>query len=363
MTSFDTSNCHPVSSRRMRPAASDCTALSSPARLFVTSVQALLVSLTVAGCGGGGGIDTSAGSPTDITTQDDDPLNPTSTPGSAQQPSDALPNLVVADLITSRETDRSGDLSVSATIANTGEGSFSASGTTSAWLLISDSADFSSGYHLNVVNLFSTGSGDGMLGTGEQETFTASYGLAGNADLELTRYGTHYARLWVNPDRSAIFDNPEDIVVESHFLSESNYEDNLSDIVSFEHPVPTSGPHETYICHPDALEENDDLSTASPVALNTSYTINVCDDIIDVVSFVLDAGQVIEIKMGGEGSAYWDRSVIAPDGTYVVRHETRGATIVRAEQSGTYRLAFRHVWYSVTGDGSRESTFVLETLR
>lgn len=298
-----------------------------------------------------------------MTTQDDDPLGTTSTPGSTQQPTDALPNLVVADLITSRETDISGDLSVSAIIANTGEGAFSVTQVTNAWLLVSGSEDFSSGYHLNVVNLFSTGSGDGTLAPGEQETFTTSYGLAGNVDLELTRYGTHYARLWMNPDRSAMFDNPEDTVMESHFLSESNYEDNLSDTVSFEHPEPPSGPNESYLCRPDALEENDDLSTAAPVALDTSYTINLCDDIIDVVSFELDIGQVIEIKMGGEEPLFWERSVIAPDGRYVARHETRGNTIIRAEQSGTHKLAFRYVWYSVTGNGSRESTFVLESLR
>ena len=311
------------------------------------ALAALFAALALSACGGGSGSSAGTAAP------GDGPGPSTVPPGSAEPSVDSPPNFVATDLVLSSETASGSRLSVSVSVANVGEGEAIVP---DGWFIVSTSEDFSSGYVPYPVSLTSPDDGR-VLAPGEQRAFDATNG-SGNVEMRLQRYGTYYARLWVNPDRSANFTNPESAVVASHAAPESNYDDNFSPTAAFDRPQPENRPSSD--CEPDALEENDSLDTAALIALDTIYTVNPCDDELDVFAVELTAGQVVELVME-DGASDLYRSVVAPDGTYLVRDEFSGNSIVRAASSARYHIIFRQVPFGVTG--SKETSFSVNGLR
>lgn len=321
------------------------------------AVSMAILATLLGACSGGGGEDGDVGG-----MGDPDGTPDPSAPTLDDPAATLLPNLVITDIIASPTTDPAGLLTVSVVIANAGEGATSEHLTNKAWFLVSGSADLSNGYHVNRVALTAAETSDGVLDPGETETFIISGDRRDSIPLELTRSGSLYGRLWLNPDLSTVFENEETTVVPEHAFAESNYDDNLSAIVPFEH-VPAESLRGSYVCEPDALEENDTLATAEPIALDTTYVINPCDDSLDVFVVDLAAGQAVELAMNPLGPSYWTRVVIDPNGRYLERGFNDSDIIVRAEIPGPYRFAFVHRWNWVDQQGARESTFVIETLR
>ena len=310
----------------------------------------LLAALSLAARGGGGS------GPPPTAPADGDPDAPSGPPDPDTTPpeTNAPPDFVVSDLVLSPRTteDR---LSVSVSIANVGEGAGTVPDT---WFLVSTSPDLSSGYAPHLASLGATAGGNRVLESGEEGTFEVSSDFRGGIKLDLERSGTHYARLWLNPDLSSNFSNPEDSVVASHAVVESDYVNNLSAIVEFER-APREGVPPGEECEPDELEENDSLDAAALIALDTEYVINPCDDWLDVLAVELASGQAVEIVF--DDGSIWYRTVIAPDGTYVVRNVATDTTIVQAEMDGLYRIAFQPNSFFV--NGLRDHTVSVNSLR
>ena len=245
------------------------TEFSSSNRTLMHSAILLSV-LSLVACGGGSSDSTNS----DILESDPD----AQTSSDDETDSNLLPDFVIQDFSLSPTYDRGELISIFLTVANIGEGE---NLVPPAWLMVSDTEDFSTGYAMYPFTPRSTSnSSDLIISPGEEQGFRASI------DLPLSYNGTHYARVWLNPDRSAYFVNPEDNVAPSFETPETNFNNNLSDITTFEATGVRVGD-----CVPDALEENDTLASAAPILLDTEYMINECHEQLDVFSVDLQAEQ------------------------------------------------------------------------
>lgn len=291
----------------------------------------LVLATALVACGGGSG---GNGTPPLSDGQGDE--NPDTQP-------DALPNFVISDITVPSAYTREEEMPVLVRVANIGEG---AATVPDGWLQVSDTEDFSSGYAIYPFSLaIRNGGGSRVLEPGaERDFFTA-------IEIPLSRNGTHYTRVWLNPDLSAYFMNPEDAVVPSHEHTESNYEDNFSELRLFEAFDALSAD-----CEADLLEENDSIESAAPIALDTSYQVNDCNEQLDVfaVELVEDIVYQLELEnpnpLRATSISNWHHAVVDPDGVYLERPGSGSPLLIRARQSGVHHLVLRHIVYGSGGE-------------
>ena len=301
--------------------------MTDTTRSGLTSALCASLLAALAGCGGGGG--GGDGDDPDLGIDDD-----AVAAGAQDAPDDpdGLPDFAVTDLLTAAATTSVGR-SLTATVTITNEGT--TGDVPGGWFLVSTNPDFVTDFHYVSVDLVPQTSGDDLvLGPGESGTYIlnnqlvgpeVAFGLSG-----LTLPGAYYARFWLNPDLSVRALNSEDVVVESHATQELDYENNLSSLVAFESTSTSS-------CVPDQYEENDSFDTATPVALDTPYDFNSCDENYEVLSVDLIAGRSYELRPT-EVSGIWLYTVVDPDGAYVTRNQRRGP-VFTAAVDGTYKIA------------------------
>ena len=179
----------------------------------------LLSALSLVACGGG------SSDPTSSDIMDIDPDASASLDDDVD--SDLLPDFVIQDFSISPTYDRGELISIFLSVANIGEGE---NLVPPAWLMVSDTEDFSTGYAMYPFTPLATNEpSDLIISPGEEHTaFERAYRAFRSAITVL-----HYARVWLNPDRSAYFVNPEDNVVPSFETPEINTDNNLSEIATF----------------------------------------------------------------------------------------------------------------------------------
>jgi len=97
---------------------------------------------------------------------------------------------------------------------------------------------------------------------------------------------------------------------------ESLYDDNMSELVSFEAV-------DFFVdeCIADEFEENDTIEAAAPILLDTEYTINDCNEQLDVFSLNLKANSTYEVILSDD-EVYWSVAIVDTDGRYVERPRT-----------------------------------------
>lgn len=281
-----------------------------PLRVFA----ALLCSAVLASACGGGAV---PGVPPVVspTPNADDPIENT-----------ALPDFSVLNLV-GNSVDSIFDAvpyTASATIINDGDASGTVPG---GWLLVSMDPDFVDDYEYMPVKLVPLIPSNGTeLEPGESRTFALSNAFAAtHIRLSLRRSGTHYLRLWINPDLSARFINPEDHVAPSYTDVEKSYDNNLSDLMAFDRISRPS----SVDCSPDNHETNDSLGNATPIEFGIAYTFNGCDEALDVLSVNLTAGSSYELFQDPtRDQEAWRITVIEPNGNYLIRDIKFTTTII-----------------------------------
>ena len=291
------------------------------------------LAVTLAGCGGGG----SSGS-TDTLSLPPSAAEPESA-GAGTAAAEAYPDFEVRSLVATTAA-LGTSIVASATIANVGD---VAADVPPAWLMVSTDAGFATDYHHVQVELMPRTADAAVLEPGESAEYTVGQVGFERVSMGLDRYGTHYARLWVNPDLSARLLNTTDRVEPEHAERETDYTNNLSELAAFEQPVPT---HlvDPVGCAPDQYEQNDSLEEATRAAIDTIYEINGCDETFDVFAVELAAGQSYRIRAIG---APRQVTVLDPTGLYLLRRAAVGL-IVTAERSGTHHVAL--AWSGISVD-------------
>ncbi len=257
-----------------------------------------------------------------------------------------LPDFVILDIVLPPTYSRIGDdLSVLLRVANIGDKAAIIPG---GWLMLSDTEDFSTGYAIHPFQLAPVGDGSSRLvEPGEERDFRALL------DLPLSRNGVHYTRAWLNPDLSAYFMNPEEFVVSSHEQQEKDFDNNVSELRSlevFEFDLE---------CLSDALEENDTITTAAPILLDTQYTINACDEQLDVFSLSLQEGVAYELSLTHD-TLEWPRAIVDEEGRYLETATTESPLIFRTVTRGPHYLVMRYSAYDL-GRG-RGVNFIIRQL-
>ena len=299
----------------------------------------LLSALSLVACGGGSSDSTS----NDILDIDSD----AQTSLDDEVDSDLLPDFVIQDFSVSPTYGRGELMPILLSVANIGEGEDLVP---PAWLMVSRTEDFSTGYAMYPFTpRAADDSSDLIISPGEEQSFRASI------DLPLSFNGTHYARIWLNPDRSAYFVNPEDSVVPSFETPELNTDNNMSDITSF-----VSTDLIVSDCVPDALEENDTIEAAAPILLDTQYVINECDEQIDVFSVNLQAGQTYELETAGSFLTRWPHAIVDQTGLYLERPSSISPLLFQPVTTGPHYLVIRRL---VDGSGSgRDFSFIVNSV-
>lgn len=280
---------------------------------------ALPLALALTACGGGGG--------------GDEPFLDAPSPGGGGDTGTPRPNFAVLAFDTAPRT-RGLDLSASVSVANLGETGAAVPG---AWLQVSGTEDFSDGWAKVDVTLRPSNPGQPpVLEPGEERQFTlASVASPESVVLGLAREGRHYARIWLNPDLSAHFENPEPRVETSHEIVETDYADNRSDVVSF---MSGDGDDPTLRgCDVDVYEENDSLEAAAPLALDTPFDVNHCDDRLDVFEVDLVEGQAYTLTSVDTGSQTVLYTIVDASGRYVARSIPVDG-VVRADRAGPHYM-------------------------
>ena len=307
---------------------------------WIVVVMALLSS-----CGGSGGDN----SLLPEESQSDDQPPDTGSTVDDEAPAEGLPDFVVTDLVTSPVRDAGDDFSVSVTIANAG----TAPGLVPrGWWMVSANPDFTTDYFHLPMNFTPQTPSEGLeIAPGEVQTFVAStLRFSQTVLFDLGMAGDYTARVWINPDLSARFENPEENVIESYEMPESDYSNNLSPPASFQYV--TSSVQEG--CQVDALEENDSLESATPIALDTRYDMNSCDDLSEVVVVDLVAGEDYELfdhYQNRDGPdpprpTEWQWTVVDPNGRYLTRR-AKTSVIVKARVSGPHHVIVSYPDYSL----------------
>ena len=320
------------------------TKFSSSNRTLMHSAILLSV-LSLVACDGGSSDSTNS----DILESDPD----AQTSSDDETDSDLLPDFVVQDFSLSPTYDRGELISIFLSVANIGEGK---NLVPPAWLMVSDTEDFSTGYAMYPFTPRSTSdTSELIISPGEEHSFRASI------DLPLSYNGTHYARVWLNPDRSAYFVNPEDSVVPSFETPEINTDNNLSEITTFEATGVRVGD-----CVPDALEENDTLATAAPILLDTEYMINDCIEQLDIFSIDLQAGSTYELRTfdGPDNTVTeinsWPHAIVDQTGAYLERPSAVSPLLFQPVTTGQHYIVLRRI-VAFSGQG-REFGFTVNSV-
>ena len=260
-----------------------------------------------------------------------------------------LPDFSIVD-ITSSSTTENNDLRVQATITNLGD-----IGATVpiAWFVVSTNTEDNGSYQYTAVTMMGVGNQVPFLEPGETGVFDAVNRSLGVVHMQMRRSGTHYGHLWLNPDLSDRYLNPEPVVVESHVVVEKDYTNNRSNLLTFESIM---GPNTGIDCTVDAYEENDSVETATLITSNTIYNFNACDEGFEMMAIDLKAGTTYEImqyRNPNDLSRIWSLTVVDPEGRYILR-DIRSSLLV-PEISGRYLIITQT-------DSSQSSELVLEVL-
>lgn len=105
------------------------------------------------------------------------------------------------------------NLRVQATISNTGD---VGAPIPSAWFIVSTDPENNGSYQHTAVTIMGAGNQVSFLDPGETGVFDAVNRSPGVVHMQMRRSGTHYGQLWLNPDLSDRYLNPEPVVMESH---------------------------------------------------------------------------------------------------------------------------------------------------
>lgn len=243
-----------------------------------------------------------------------------------------LPDFRVLSLSTSPDNEMG--FNVQATIMNDGD---IEAAVPRGWFMISTDSNIIDNYHYKDVRLEPQTPGqDILLQPGESAIYTASTStFTTEVSMVLGRAGTHYGRLWLNPDLSKRFINPETSVRESHTLEEKNYENNLSEIVSFESiRTIAQGPD----CTVDAFEENDTIAQATPITVGVTFNFNSCDELFEVLSIDLEANTTYVLQQKNTiNNSFWGLTVVDPDSGYLAR-ELKDNNLVTTTKDGQHHI-------------------------
>ncbi|PID63423.1 MAG: hypothetical protein CSB44_02035 [Gammaproteobacteria bacterium] len=111
----------------------------------------------------------------------------------------------------------------------------------------------------------------------------------GKIDFFPEQSGLHYGQVWLNPDLSLRYANPEDRVEASHEIEELDYTNNQSEVFTYQ-AVTSSR------CQVDRHEPNDSTDSPAFIDVGVNYSGNTCDDDIDVFAVQMEAGQSYQLK-------------------------------------------------------------------
>ncbi|MDC0434459.1 hypothetical protein OAM69_02340 [bacterium] len=295
--------------------------------LFRYSFYAAGLVLT-ASCGGGGGNTDSAGD-----TSDDIFDTPTIQPADTGTQS-ALPDFEVTDFVIAPTNQNR--ITAQVTVINNGTGPGSVPG---GYIKSSQDADLSTNYRATDVSFRAQDGGGSALEPGESGVFDVR-GIFGFLDIPTSLNGVRYLQAWVNPDTSIRFDNFGRSVETSYDADESDYQNNLSSIV-----VQQLGDIRSNPCSPDQFEPDNTVSQATPLEFDISYMYNGCEDLLDIASIALEAGESYLIDIGttagADDSNKLRLTIVDPSNDYVARDIGDDERIVTAEQSGVYLLVLK----------------------
>ena len=249
----------------------------------------------------------------------------------------ALPDFTIVDITSSASTESEGteghidSIRVQATITNSGD---SAALVPNAWFNVSTDTEDNGNYQRTAVTMVPVGNQEPVLQPGETGLFEATNRPQGVVKIQIGRSGTHYGRLWLNPDLSERYLNPESTVMESHELEEKGYDNNRSELIAFESARrPSTGAD----CTLDQYEENDTDELATLITTNVVYTFNACDEAFEMMAIELTAGVTYEIKqLFNDFSGTWDLTIVNPVGEYVVRKKRD--VLLTPQTSGRYLI-------------------------
>jgi hypothetical protein len=139
--------------------------------------------------------------------------------------------------------------------------------------------------------------------------------------------GQVYIRLWVNPDLGV------DVFADEHEMEESDYSDNQSDILA------VNNQNDMGKCNfeEEPMEENDSLTAAPIIILNTEYATMLCNDFVDIYSIDLIQGQRYRFDI--QDRVYLMSIILlAPDGGTVFVAEND--VVFTAQRPGIHKLVF-----------------------
>jgi len=250
----------------------------------------------------------------------------------------ALPDFTIVNLTTSASTEGQRDsLRVQATITNSGD---KAALVPDGWFTVSTDAADNGNYQRSAVSMGPVGDQEPVLQPGDTGLFEATTLTPGLVRLQLRRSGTHYGRLWLNPDLSERYLNPESIVTPSYKVEEKNYDNNRSELIAFES---VRGPNTGPDCTVDEYEQNDTEELATLITTNVVYTFNACDEAFEIVAIELVAGTTYEIKqLFNDFKGTWDLTIVNPGGEYI-RRKVRDS-LLTAQMGGRYLIVAQTVY-------------------
>ena len=302
-------------------------ATSTVKLITIATLSALLVA-----CGGGSGTDGLSRSSTDEQSSPSNGLPPSV----GDAPIDGtLPDFSVVSLTTSSSTFTNNFLNIQAVITNTGD---RAAAVPDGWFVTSQNSADTSDYLRTGVSFLPVGLQEPTLQPGESGIFEASSaGRAGLVQVEIVQTGTYFGELILNPELSQRYLNPESFVTESYSVEELDYENNRSDLVTFE-VVSSTGTERQ--CVVDAFEQNDSDELATSIVTGVIYEFNACDEGYEVIAIDLVAGATYEVEQRRSAVfRAWQLTLVGPEGDYLFRDERR--LLFTPQQSGRYLIIAR----------------------
>ncbi|PID63422.1 MAG: hypothetical protein CSB44_02030 [Gammaproteobacteria bacterium] len=291
-----------------------------PALIRVSVV--LLAAAALSACGGGGGGGVPAGVANGALPNDPSQEEDTEEGG--------VPDFVITSVAASSDT--SAQFHIKVTIENNGTGTGPIPG---AWFVTSAEQLPSVNYHHIPLSWRSEDGEDiDSLAPGESiELSAGAYGMVGDVYFLPEQDGLHYGQVWLNPDLSLRYANPEDRVETSHEIEELDYTNNQSEVFTYQ-AVPSGNYFHT--CEPDRHEPNDSTDSPAFIDVGVTYSADTCDDDIDVFAVQMEAGQSYQLKQSDE-EVYF--TVIGPDMRYVARSlSSYIGDLMTAETSGVHHI-------------------------
>ncbi|PID63425.1 MAG: hypothetical protein CSB44_02045 [Gammaproteobacteria bacterium] len=243
----------------------------------------LLAAVTLSACGGGGD------GPADVVNG--------ALPNDPSQEEDTeeggVPDFIITNVAASSEANpNAGRFHINVTIENNGSGAGPIPG---AWFVTSAEQLPSANYHHIPLSWRSEDGEDiDNLAPGESVVLSAVSDYAFSyVDFRAEQDGLHYGQVWLNPDLSLRYANPEDRVETSHEIEELDYTNNQSEVFTYQ-AVPSGDVF--FTCEPDRHEPNDNTDSPAFIDVGVTYSGNTCDDDIDVFAVQMEAGQSYQLK-------------------------------------------------------------------